>query len=201
MSSSTVRWGGLAAVLGGALGIMLTPPFAYASFLAYGGSAAPPFWAPWTEAVFPLGFASEGQVYYTYGRVYFLSVLPELWGLYALRRLRGGGSGVLERWGFRLSLIGLWVAVVGIFTDYWTDSPPGIVAELFGSLVLLVGFALLGVGFWRSKALPRWASFPMIGAGAGLVPVMVMLPHAPSGLLLLFHVSWVVLGYVLWAGK
>lgn len=199
--SNLIRWGGLAAMFGGMLGIILTPPFAYASYLAYGGSDAPPFWAPWTEAVFPLGFTSAGQVYYTYGRVYFLTVLPELWGLYALRRLRGGGSGALEKWGFRASLIGLWVVVVGIFTDYWTNSPPSIMAELFGSLILLVGFALLGVGFWKSKAVPQWASFPMIVAGPGLAPVMVLLPHAPSGLLLLFHAAWVALGYVLWAGK
>ena len=78
--SNLMRWAGLVAMLGGALGILLTPPFAYASFLAYARSATPPFWAPWTEAVFPLGFASEGHVYYTYGRAYFLTVLPELWG-------------------------------------------------------------------------------------------------------------------------
>ena len=96
-------------------------------------------------------------MYFTYGRLYFLSVLPELWGVYALRRLRAGRSGALGRWGLRLSLIGLWVVAVGIFTDYWTNTPPGIMAELFGSLILLVGFALLGLGFWKSKALPRWA--------------------------------------------
>lgn len=201
-SSNLIRWSGLAAMVGGVLGVVLTPPFAVASALASPeGAGVLPFWAQWVKAVFPFDFASEGQVYNTYGRVYFLTVLPELWGLYALRRLRGGGSGTLEKWGFRLSLIGLWVVVVGIFTDYWTNSPPGIMAELFGSLILLVGFVLLGVGFWKSEALPHWASFPMIGAGPGLVPVMVLLPHAPSGLLLLFHAAWVALGYVLWTGK
>jgi hypothetical protein len=151
--------------------------------------------------MFPLDFAPAEQVYNTYGRVYFLTVLPELCGLYALRGLRGGGSGVLERWGLRLSLIGLWIVAAGIFTDYWTHTPPSIMAEVFGSLILLVGFTLLGVGFWKSKVLPRWASLSMIVAGPGLVPVMVVLPHAPSGFLLLFHTAWVVLGYVLWSGK
>ena len=39
----------------------------------------------------------------------------------------------------------------------------------------------------------------MILAGLGLVPVMVLLPHAPSGLLMLFHGAWIVLGYILWS--
>ncbi len=96
-----------------------------------------------------------------------------------------------------MSLIGTWVVAVGIFTDYWTHTPPSIMAELFGSLVLLVGFVLLGVGFWRSEALPRWASLPMIGAGPETPLVVLLIPHAPSGFLLLFHVAWVAVGYVL----
>ncbi len=199
-SSNLTRWAGLAAMLGAALGIVLTPPFAVASTFSYpGGAEDLPFWAWPVKAIFPLDLASGERVYFTYGRVYFVSVLPELWALYALRRSRRSGSGALERWGFRLSLIGLWAVTVGIFTDYWTNTPPSIMAELFGSLILLVGFVLLGVGFWKSRALPRWASLPMIVAGLGLVPVMVVLPHAPSGLLLLFHGAWVVLGYVLWS--
>lgn len=197
-SPDLIRCSGLAAMLGAALGIILTPPFVVASAFSYpGGAADLPVWAGWVRVVFPLDFAPAEQVYNTYGRVYFLTVLPELCGLYALRGSRGGELGVLEKWGFRLSLIGLWIVAVGIFTDYWTHTPPSIMAEVFGSLILLVGFALLGASFWRSKVLPRWASLSMIVAGPGLVPVMVVLPHAPSGFLLLFHVAWIALGYVL----
>ncbi len=202
MSSNLIRWSGLAAMLGAALGIILTPPFVVASaFSSPGGAEDLPLWAGWVRVMFPLDFASAEQVYNTYGRVYFLTVLPELCGLYALRGWRGGGLGVLEKWSFRLSLIGLWIVVAGIFTDYWTHTPPGIMAEVFGSLILLVGFSLLGIGFWRSKVLPRWASLPMIVSGPGLVPVMVVLPHAPSGFLLLFHMAWIALGYVLWSAR
>ncbi len=200
-SSNFIRWAGLAGLLSGALGIILTPPFAVASAFSHpGGAEDLPFWAPWVIAVFPLDFASGSQVYFTYGRLYFLTVLPELWALYALRRLRGGGSGGLEKWGFRVSLIGLWVVVVGIFTDYWTKTPPSIMAEVFGSLILLVGLVLLGFGLWKSKALPRWSSLTMISAGLGTPLVILLIPHAPSGFLLLFHAAWVVLGYAVWSG-
>ena len=90
---------------------------------------------------------------------------------------------------------------MGIFTDYWTHTPPSIMAELFGSLILLMGFVLLGVGFWKSKALPRWSSLPMIVAGPGTLLIILLIPHAPSGFLLLYHAAWVAVGYVLWSGK
>ena len=98
MSSDLIRWAGPAAMLAAALGIILTPAFAVASAFSYpGGVENLPSWARLVTAVFPpLDFASDEQVYFTYGRMYFLTVLTELWALYALRRLRGGGSGALE---------------------------------------------------------------------------------------------------------
>ena len=44
---------------------------------------------------------------------------PELVGLHVLRELRAGGSEALERWGFRLSLVGMWLIVVAVFLDVW----------------------------------------------------------------------------------
>ena len=63
--------------------------------LAFGAYADLPFWAQSIEALYPLDFAYGERVYYTYGWLYFLTLLPELLSLYVLRRLRGGGSG---RW-------------------------------------------------------------------------------------------------------
>lgn len=124
-SRGNTRWGGLAAMLGGTLGVISTPPFAVASAFSYpGGAEDLPFWASWVKAAFPLDFASGERVYFTYGRLYFLTLLPELWALYALRALYRSGSGTLERWGFRSLLVGTWLVVVGVFTDYWTATPP-----------------------------------------------------------------------------
>ncbi len=197
-----IRWGGLAAMLGGTLGVILTPPFAVASAFSYpGGAEDLPLWALWVKAAFPLDFASGERVYYTYGRLYFLTLLPELWALYALRALRGGGSGTLERWGCRSLLVGTWLAVVGVFTDYWTGTPPAFFAVILGTPLLMAGFALLGVGLRRSGAVPRRAILVMIGAAVGTPPAVLLLPHVPSGFLLLSHVAWAVLGYMLWSGK
>ena len=91
--STPIRWSKLAAMLGGVVGIVLTPPFALAYDLAFGAYADLPFWAQSIEALYPLDFAYGERVYYIYGRLYFLTLLPELLAIYVLRRPRGGGSG------------------------------------------------------------------------------------------------------------
>jgi hypothetical protein len=92
-SSNFVRWCGLAAMLGGVLGVVLGPVLAH-------------LWESYSDA------------YRTYGRLYFLSLPPELLALHVLRRLRAGGSGATERWGFRVSLVGMWLMTLGVFADY-----------------------------------------------------------------------------------
>jgi hypothetical protein len=188
-------------MLGGVLGTALTLPFALAYDLAFSGYADFPFWTPLAEALFPLYFASGEEVYYTYGRLYFLTLPPELLALYVLRRLRGGRAGSSEQWGFRLSL-GMWLAVIGVFTDYWVPVPPGFFLVLLGTPFLVAGFVLLGVGLRRVGVIPLRVALVMVGAGIGAIPVMFFVVfHLPSGPLLTFHVVWVVLGYVLWSGR
>ena len=202
MSSVLVRFSGLAAILGGVLGIVLTPAFALAYSLAFEGYADLPFWSEAVKALYPLDFSYGERVYYTYGRLYFLTLLPELFALYVLRRLRSGGSGALETWGFRLSLVGMWLAVLGVFTDYWVPVPPGFWLVLVALVPLIAGFVSVGVGLRRSGAIPLWLTLVIIGAAVGSIPVMFFLIfHLPSGPLLTFHVIWIVLGYVLWSER
>ena len=202
MSSGVIRWSGLAAMVGGILGAVLTFPFALAYDLAFPGNGAFPFWNPLAQALFPLDFASGEQVYYTYGRLYFLTLLPELLALYVLRRVRGRGLGAPERWGFRLSLVGMCLAVIGVFTDYWVPIPAGFLLVLVGTLPLVGGFVLLGVELRRVGVVPLWVALVVVGAAIATFPIMFFLVyHLPSGPLLTFHIIWIVLGYVLWSGR
>lgn len=140
--------------------------------------------------------------YTTYGRLYFLSLPPELVGFYALRELRAGGLGAQERWGFRVSLVGMWLAVLGVFTDYWVPAPPGFLWVIIATPFLVAGFVLLGLGLRRAGAVPQWVPLLMVGAAVGTVPVMFfVLFHVPSGPLFTFHIIWIALGYVLWSGR
>ena len=71
-------------------------------------------------------------------------------------------------------------------------------------LYLLTGLTLIGVGVVRAQALGRWSGLPLAGGLSGWVfyvtdffgTIGLLLIHIMSGVL--FGLSWVVLGYVLW---
>ncbi len=101
-----------------------------------------------------------------------------------------------------MSLVGMWLAVLGVFTDYLVELAPGSLWVIIATFFLVAGFVLLGLGLRRVTAVPRWVTLVMIGAGIGAVPVMFfVLFHVPSGPLLTFHVAWIALGYVLWSNR
>ena len=71
-----------------------------------------------------------------------------------------------------MSLVGMWLAVLGVSTDYWVEVPPGFLWVIIATFFLVAGFVLLGLGLRRVDAIPRWVTLVMIGAGIGAVPVM-----------------------------
>jgi hypothetical protein len=181
MSPNLVRVSGLMAMLGGVLGIVLTPILSY-------------LWATYSDT------------YLYYGRTYFLvylGCLLGLTGLYARRRasrLKG------ENWGFGLTFAGLSVGLVGDVLAYWGGSPGqdftqlqgrGFGIELLGLILILIGSVVLGVTYLHEQAnvLPKLVAGLLIAAGPGGLLLSGL--HAPSGTLLLFCCAWVLLGYLL----
>ena len=101
-----------------------------------------------------------------------------------------------------MSLVGMWLAVIGVFTDYWVTVPSGFLLVLVATAFLVAGFVLLGVGWRRVGAVPGWATLVMIGAGVGAIPGMFfVLFHLPNGALLTCHIAWISLGYILWSRR
>ncbi len=93
-SAGWVRLSGLVVVLGGVLGIVLTPILSY-------------LWTTYSDA------------YGYYGRAYFLvfvGCLVGLAGLYARRRGSSGRSEA-ENWGFGLTFVSLSLGLVGAILD------------------------------------------------------------------------------------
>jgi hypothetical protein len=139
--------------------------------------------------------------YTTYGRLYLLSLPPELLGFHALRSLRGDGAGALERWGSRVLLVGMWLMVIGVFSDYRVGADLGFLLEMVATPLLLAGFVVLGIGLQKAVSVPRWVGLIMVGAAVGTFPVTYFLvDHIPGGPLLLLHAVWVAIGYLLWSG-
>jgi len=183
MSSNLVRLSGLAAMLGGVLGIALTPILSY-------------LWATYSDA------------YLHYGRVYFLvylGCLLGLTGLYARRRwsrLEG------EKWGLGLTFAGLTIGLVGDVLAYWGGPPgqdftqlqaTGFSIELLGLLSILIGSVVLGITYLRANVFPKLVSGLLVAAGPGGLLLFGL--HAPSGTMLLFCCARVVLGYLLLTGR
>jgi hypothetical protein len=182
MTSNLVRLSGLAAMLGGVLGIVLTPILTH-------------LWA------------THSDTYLYYGRAYFLvylGCLLGLTGLYAQRR-RSRLNG--ESWGFGLAFFGLTIGLVGDVLAYWGGPPGqgftqvqgmGFAIELLGLLLVLIGSVVLGVAHLRANVLPKLVTSLLIAAGPGGILFNF---HAPSGTMLVFCCAWVVLGYLLLTGR
>jgi hypothetical protein len=191
LSSGLIRLGGLAAMLAGVLGIVLTPILSY-------------LWATYSDA------------YLSYGKAYFLVYLGCLAGLMGLNAQRQGSPGQpkTEKLGIGITFAGLAISVVGDILAYWGDifggelvaggeftaiQADGFIIEMLGLLLLLVGSVILGVTYLRAKVLPRSLAWLLILAGLGGVLLSAL--HVPSGTMLLFCFAWVALGYLLWSGR
>ncbi len=191
-SPDLIRWGGPAAILGGAL------------------------WAiDWI-----LFISGHGPTHINEGRE-VLGLDPDAWdqlsviplaliafGLAALHSRQAARAGWPGKSGYAVSLVGLALWAVANLLRL----PPG------GILVFVIGMALFGVGTLRAGALPRWSrGIPLI-LGVLLVPGFVLtFPRlvlsfeladaiGAFGLAGLFtHIvqglGWVLLGYVLWSER
>ena len=210
LSANFIRWGGLAALVGGVIGILYFPFHAAAYFATQDGAASleAPWVAAWAEpfaGVFDplLTFAPPGQVYITFGKFILLIMLGYLSGALALHSLQGAHGGRLEKWGFRVRLVGTVLGTLGAFGEYYTPyldfsfvafSTPGILLMMFGSL-------LFGIGTLQARMTPRLGGWLLtIGGFPGIVVMTVLVGHLGGGLLLL-DFAWIVLGYALWRQK
>lgn len=170
---------------------------------------------PWAQLIEPLvtpflGFGTPGEVYATYGKVFFLVYLLFLIGLVGLRARISGRAGQLERRGFQVALLGLAMNLVGNIGDYWLGEEvlhqplwgiSFVIGTLLGTLVYIVGSVLLGIAILRMRVLPRWSGWtliiaPTLGIVLGLWPIK----HLPSALVLPVGLGWMLLGYALWLG-
>ncbi|MCA1718134.1 MAG: hypothetical protein LC781_15380 [Actinobacteria bacterium] len=186
MSSKWTRRGGLAAMLGGIVGILYAPFYALAYFATPDGaeSLEAPWVAAWAGAVRPaleplLIFAPPEVVYLTYGKFFSLMVLGWMAGLLALHARQAANAGRLEKWGFRAAFTGTVLGTLGgigaywIGTFWWAAVGISFGAFLVPALLLFgVGFPLFGIGTLRAKVAPQPGAWLLIVGG---LPGMILL--------------------------
>ncbi len=209
-SSRFIRWGGLAAVLGEILLLVVTP-LAGAAYYATGadGGAPPPFVSAMRSWLHPmLTWGSPDIVYLTYGKVFAPIAGTFLLGLLALHAHQARRAGRLERWGFRVLVVGLALGSLSAFVEYWVGPALGsatvtdmafMLLSLPGMLLMLLGSPLFGLGTLRAHVVPRLGAWLLI---LGLLPfgivLNLVLGHF-SSMLLLFGLGWMIIGYHLWS--
>src|SRR5215203_1798882 len=171
-SSNIIRWGGLAAMLGGL------------------------FWVVWS-LLGRVSFEAAGSPFADV--MLLLAAVLTLGGLVGLHALQGGNYGRIGRAGFYTAAVGLLVqALAALFlmgSDVWEITLQWLVAPV-GSLIILVGLVLYGAATLQARVLARWC-----GVGLIVVPPLAFYMNSRIfyGSLALFGVLWVALGYVLWS--
>ena len=146
-----------------------------------------------------LTFASPDVVRLTYFKLFLFITLGMLAGVVGLHASQAEHGGRLERWGFRVSFVGLLLLTIGALSGYW---PPlldvAFVAFIVpGLLLLVVGSPLFGLGTWRAGVAPAHRRLLLIVGG----PAVFLISEfaALGGGLILLYLAWVILGHSLWS--
>ncbi len=201
--SGMVGLGGLAALLGGILCLLLTP--IQASIWDTTGRA------PLVRASGPLpdltgrlhGALAPGlDAYYFYGRMFPLVYVGAIAGLVGLHALQSGATPWERTW-FRVLLVGLLLALLGDIGAYWGGSG-NISASLFQGaafsfemlavLVVLVSSVFYGVVTLRANAVPRWVAWLLVIAGPAAVLGVLLTGYIPHGAILPLSLALAVAG-------
>ncbi len=167
-SSGLIGWAGFAGILGGMIGILLTPVLTFAGWISGPAGEPPPMlWARMLRpVVMPLiELGAPERAIYLYGKIVFpvyVLFLVALLGLHALLSGRGEHTG---EWGFRLTLAGLLLNLAGNIGDYWLGAFAALelvkgigfmIGTMIGTLIYTVGSVLLGRSVLGTDVLPHW---------------------------------------------
>ncbi len=185
------RWGGLAAIVGGALFAVLAAVIASLPGGCIGESCE---FSQMKNTGFAVPLLTLALLFVAAGAAALV-----VYARHAGRLGRLGGVGVI------IGTMGLALLVIGVATGglieaffFAGDFPLMPLFVLPGGLVLFVGFLLVAVAVLRAKVLPRWAAVLLVLGLLTLLGFNEQSWRAVFGIP--FGIAWVGVGYVLWTG-
>jgi hypothetical protein len=212
-----IRWGGVAGIVGGLAGILLSPVVTAAGNLKWGGDLpwegnAPAWLNPFRSLIEPLlALPPKGGVYPTYGKTFFFVFLLLFLAAVGLKLALEGRVGRSGHRGTRLILVGLGLNLLGNIADYWLGySVLGqpwwgllfVVGTELGYILYAIGCIMLGIAALKSNALPGWWAWLLrVTAVAGFILPFWGVQHIPSGMVLPMSLTWLLTGCLLLSGK
>lgn len=193
--AQSMRWRGLAALLGGLVALALTPPLASAYHLAY--SEPPPWFLPLIPLLGPLlDFGPISSVYNIYGRWFALVYLLALPGFQGLRQLQQPSPWSLADISWKILVLALILTCIGVAGDYWFDGA-GWTLTLLGLLILLIATTVYGATLLRARVVPAWLGWSLALTGLGGFPSSLLSGHIPSGPTIAPAIGWICVGVFL----
>ena len=156
-------------------------------------------------ALSPVGVYISNFAFHTpnvFWKMFWSAPLLILLGLIGLQLRQSGRSGLLEKVGFLVAILGLVMVIAGDVGLYWLGiddifilTAPAYRVFRIGLLVLAVGSILFAVAAPRDGALPTWGLLPfVVGSLCGLVSFARDLGSFGAVLWALFGLGWAWLG-------
>jgi hypothetical protein len=156
-------------------------------------------------ALSPTGVYISNYAFHTpnvFWKMFWPAPLLILLGLIGLQLRQSGRSGLLEKAGFLVAVLGLLMIIAGDIGLYWLGiddiyivTAPAYNAFRIGLLVLAVGSILFAVAAPRDGALPTWGLLPfVVGSLCGLVSFARDFGSFGAILWILFGLGWAWLG-------
>ncbi|MGH3145205.1 MAG: hypothetical protein ACRDTR_05325 [Rubrobacter sp.] len=156
-------------------------------------------------ALSPVGVSLSESLFHTpnvFWKVFPSAPLLILVGLVGLQLRQAERSGLLQKLGFFVALLGLVLIVAGDVGLYWLGlddayimTAPAYRAFRLGLLVLAVGSILFAVAAPRDGALPTWGLLPfVVGSLCGLISFATDLGSFGAVLWAVFGLGWAWLG-------
>ena len=162
-------------------------------------------------ALSPTGISISNLAFHTpnvFWKVFWSAPLLILLGLIGLQLRQSERSGLLEKLGFFVAVVGLVLIIAGDIGLYWLGiddrfivTAPAYNAFRIGLLVLAVGSILFAVTAPRDGALPTWGLLPFVlGSMCGMISFSRDFGSFGAVLWVLFGVGWAWLGLSLVVG-
>jgi hypothetical protein len=156
-------------------------------------------------ALSPTGVYISNFAFHTpnvFWKMFWPAPLLILLGLVGLQLRQSGRSGLLEKLGFFVAVLGLVMIIAGDVGLYWLGiddifiaTAPAYNTFRIGLLVVAVGSILFSVTSPRDGAVPTWGLLPfVVGSLCGLISFSQDLGPFGAVLWILFGVGWAWLG-------
>jgi hypothetical protein len=219
VSTRIRRAAGIAAIAGGAMGIVLAPVMVAVKYMTGWAVIPEPSWIGVVRPAMGelLTFTTPVGLWVVYGRLYTAALLLMLAGVVAFALETRDPAGRVRPRGLWVLMIGFCMVILGdaVHTATWhqnglTVPTPGTnpvantgyAVHMMGMNLVLVGSVMTGVSALRRRIFPRWLAWLFVLVAPSAVALsLTLLPTSPSGGLWMFSGTMVAFGLLLLSGR